>query len=87
MNLTLLNDRYTPTDREECMALNVLHCWQDFPICGCALVPEHVERRPLFNANRPGLEQVIWNIATYHVESKLRISLGKRDRHTNLVVP
>ncbi|KAI4482752.1 hypothetical protein M0804_008605 [Polistes exclamans] len=45
------------TDREECMALNVLHQWQEFPICGCALVPEHIERRPLFNATRPGLEQ------------------------------
>lgn len=50
-----------PTDRKERMALNVLHRWQDFPICGCALVPEHVERRPLFNAKRPGLEQVTHN--------------------------
>ncbi|XP_066595937.1 otoferlin [Prorops nasuta] len=41
----------------ENMALSVLHRWQDFPICGCALVPEHVERRPLFNRRRPGLEQ------------------------------
>ncbi|CAL7940390.1 unnamed protein product [Xylocopa violacea] len=41
----------------ERMALDVLHQWQDFPICGCALVPEHLERRPLFNAVRPGLEQ------------------------------
>ncbi|XP_015435492.1 PREDICTED: otoferlin-like [Dufourea novaeangliae] len=45
------------TDREECMALNVLHQWHDFPVCGFALVPEHVERRPLFNAAKPGLEQ------------------------------
>ncbi|XP_076670742.1 otoferlin [Andrena cerasifolii] len=44
-------------EREECMALNVLHQWQDFPICGGALVPEHVERRPLFNIAKPGLEQ------------------------------
>ncbi|EFN60493.1 Fer-1-like protein 4 [Camponotus floridanus] len=50
-------EREDEINREECMALNVLHSWQDFPICGCALVLEHVERRPLFNAKRPGLEQ------------------------------
>ncbi|EFN77733.1 Otoferlin [Harpegnathos saltator] len=50
-------EREDEADRKECMALNVLHRWQDFPICGCALVPEHVERRSLFNAKRPGLEQ------------------------------
>ncbi|KAG5335930.1 OTOF protein, partial [Acromyrmex charruanus] len=50
-------EREGEVDREEYMALSVLHHWQDFPICGCALVPEHVERRPLFNVKRPGLEQ------------------------------
>ncbi|KAK9306192.1 hypothetical protein QLX08_003081 [Tetragonisca angustula] len=50
-------DQQTEDNREEHMALSVLHRWQDFPVCGCVLVPEHVERRPLFNTARPGLEQ------------------------------
>ncbi|XP_015525108.1 otoferlin [Neodiprion lecontei] len=44
-------------DSKECMALNVLHHWHEFPICGTTLVPEHVEQRPLFNSSMPGLEQ------------------------------
>ncbi|XP_057330739.1 otoferlin-like [Microplitis mediator] len=51
-----LNTRDESELRER-MALNVLHHWEHFPICGLALVPEHVERRPLFNTERPGLEQ------------------------------
>ncbi|XP_044010396.1 otoferlin [Aphidius gifuensis] len=50
-------DDIDETDKEECMALNVLHQWQNFPICGVSLVPEHVERRSLLNPKKPGLEQ------------------------------
>lgn len=54
--LSVIDDSYS--GREERMALRVLHQWQDFPICGCALVPEHLERRALFNTAKYGLEQV-----------------------------
>lgn len=46
------------TDREERMALNVLHQWREFPVCGLTFVPEHIERRSLYNAKKFGLEQV-----------------------------
>lgn len=35
----------------------VLHQWHVFPRIGCALIPEHVETRPLYNPEKPGIEQ------------------------------
>ncbi|KAK9679677.1 C2 domain [Popillia japonica] len=39
------------------LALNVLHRWNEIPVVGCHLVPEHVETRSLYNPQHPGLEQ------------------------------
>lgn len=44
-----------PDTIEEQMALHVLHRWQEVPRIGTRLVTEHVETRPLFNPNKPGI--------------------------------
>lgn len=41
----------------ELLALYVLHHWDDVPKAGCALVPEHVERRSLYHPDKPGIVQ------------------------------
>ncbi|XP_076068132.1 otoferlin-like isoform X2 [Oratosquilla oratoria] len=42
---------------EEQLALAVLHRWEEVPKVGCRLVTEHIETRPLYNADKPGIEQ------------------------------
>jgi len=40
------------------MALAVLHNWHEIPRRGCHLVPEHIETRPLYIADKAGIERV-----------------------------
>ena len=42
---------------DEHLALAVLRHWHEIPRIGCALVPEHIETRPLFSPDKPGIEQ------------------------------
>ncbi|KAF4526881.1 hypothetical protein B566_EDAN013792 [Ephemera danica] len=42
---------------EEPLALAVLHRWHEIPRIGCKLVPEHIETRPLYSPDKPGIEQ------------------------------
>ncbi|XP_025413884.1 otoferlin-like isoform X4 [Sipha flava] len=48
---------YSSKGTEEHMALAVLHNWHEIPRRGCHLVPEHIETRPLFIADKAGIER------------------------------
>ncbi|XP_058978172.1 otoferlin-like [Musca domestica] len=51
------NGPSTCRNRDEHLALAVLHRWSEIPSVGCKLVPEHIESRPIYNPDKPGIEQ------------------------------
>ncbi|XP_069776592.1 fer-1-like protein 6 isoform X1 [Narcine bancroftii] len=53
---TFLEDDELVVSHEH-LALKVLNQWSALPGTGYKLVPEHIETRPLYHPNRPGIEQ------------------------------
>uniref|UniRef100_A0A1I8P4F1 C2 domain-containing protein n=1 Tax=Stomoxys calcitrans TaxID=35570 RepID=A0A1I8P4F1_STOCA len=51
------NGPSTCRNRDEHLALAVLHRWSEIPNVGCKIVPEHIESRPIYNPDKPGIEQ------------------------------
>lgn len=51
------NGPLTCRNRDEHLALAVLHRWYEIPNIGCPIVPEHIESRSLFNPDKMGIEQ------------------------------
>ncbi|XP_030074743.1 fer-1-like protein 6 [Microcaecilia unicolor] len=54
---TVFNEEEDTVESYEHLALKVLHSWSDIPGAGCKLVPEHIETRPLYHRDKPGMEQ------------------------------
>ncbi|XP_031628335.1 otoferlin isoform X2 [Contarinia nasturtii] len=51
------NGPTTCKNRDEHLALAVLHRWSEIPNVGCKIVPEHIESRPLYSPDKMGIEQ------------------------------
>lgn len=51
------NGPITCKNRDEHLALAVLHRWHEMPSIGCHIVPEHIESRSLYNPDKMGIEQ------------------------------
>ncbi|KAF0293526.1 Otoferlin [Amphibalanus amphitrite] len=50
-------DAHAEEPSEEDLALAALHQWSEIPRVGCKLTPAHIETRPLYNPEKPGIEQ------------------------------
>ncbi|KAI6075336.1 Fer-1-like protein 6 [Aix galericulata] len=46
-----------PVESYEHLSLKVLRAWEEIPGVGFKLVPEHIETRPLYHKDKPGMEQ------------------------------
>uniref|UniRef100_A0A8C3JQU8 Fer-1 like family member 6 n=1 Tax=Calidris pygmaea TaxID=425635 RepID=A0A8C3JQU8_9CHAR len=51
------NGNEEPVESYEHLSLKVLRAWEEIPGAGYQLVPEHIETRPLYHKDKPGMEQ------------------------------